>query len=451
MDPSGERFSSASADLGTLVALLKTHDIFASMDEQHLQNIAEACPIEDAAAGTVLFRQGDPGSFAYLLVSGELSVDVDTPHGDVTLAVLTAPDMVGEISVFARSPRTATVRTRSAVQLLRLDRDVVRGLLIDHPDAILTIIGALGNRLQGMNGAIATLTQAAESLGNDAFQPAMLETLKAEAGRLGQFAHVFDKMAREIREKSAQREEMRMAAKVQCSFLPSGIDPGAFGDNFEIAASMTPAKDVGGDFYDYFMVGESKLGFAIGDVCGKGMPAAMFMSVSRMILKTLAREGHPPGTVITRLNDVLADDNPECMFVTLFYGCLDLETGMLSYSSAGHEDVYWLGSCGNCERVESLGPIAGVFENTDYPTRTRQIAPGDGVLLVTDGVTEALNPNGELYGHDRLKRFLETSKNASALDWIETLTAEVSRFAAEAAQSDDITCLAMIFQGSEAE
>ncbi|CAK9067368.1 CRP-like cAMP-activated global transcriptional regulator (cAMP receptor protein) (CRP) (cAMP regulatory protein), partial [Durusdinium trenchii] len=159
MDPSGERFSSASADLGTLVALLKTHDIFASMDEQHLQNIAEACPIEDAAAGTVLFRQGDPGSFAYLLVSGELSVDVDTPHGDVTLAVLTAPDMVGEISVFARSPRTATVRTRSAVQLLRLDRDVVRGLLIDHPDAILTIIGALGNRLQGMNGAIATLTQ----------------------------------------------------------------------------------------------------------------------------------------------------------------------------------------------------------------------------------------------------------------------------------------------------
>lgn len=435
-------------DPEVLVDLLKRHDIFASMEDVHLRKIAGACPVDRVAGDTVLFRQGESGSFAYLLISGELSVDVETDHGQVTVAVLKAPDMVGEISVFARKPRNATVSALSEATLLRLERDIIREILAEHTDAVMTVIGALGGRLQGLNSTIATLIQAAEALVTNDFRPAMLETLKTKSGHFRQFAHVFDNMAHEITEKSAQREEMRMAAKIQGAFLPSGLEPGPAAGMFDIFASMTPAKEIGGDFYDYFMVGERELGFAIGDVCGKGMPAAMFMSVSRMILKTLAREGLSPGAVLTRLNAVLADDNPECMFVTLFYGCLDLDTGELAYSSAGHEDVYHVPSDAPCRRIESLGPIAGVFEGTEFPSRSLTLEAGDSFVLVTDGITEALDIAGNLFGARRLEQHLDTARPASAADQVDALTGAVADYAQGAAQSDDITCVAVRYLGS---
>ncbi len=136
--------------------------------------------------------------------------------------------------------------------------------------------------------------------------------------------------------------EMEAAAQIQRTFLPKELPTGPFDSKFEIFAVMKPAKAVGGDFYDYFLINDRKLGFVVGDVSGKGVPAALFMSVSRTVLRTIAFEGEEPGIVLSKVNAILSRDNTEGMFVTIFYAALDLETGRLAFSSAGHDDALLL-------------------------------------------------------------------------------------------------------------
>lgn len=240
-------------------------------------------------------------------------------------------------------------------------------------------------------------------------------------------------------------KEMESAAQIQRSFLPREEKPQGQGVTFDLFATMQPAKDVGGDFYDYFLLDSRRLAVAIGDVSGKGVPAAIFMSVARTVLRTVAIEGGTAGEVLSRVNDILARDNPEGMFVTLFYAVLDLDTGAIGYSSAGHDDVQLLGADGNLEVIRYMGPAIGLMEEIPYATKTRNLAPLDTLLLITDGITEAFDVAGRAYGTERLEAFLRGRAAGGAQQVVDALMIEVGRFATGAEQSDDITCLALQF------
>jgi serine phosphatase RsbU (regulator of sigma subunit) len=241
--------------------------------------------------------------------------------------------------------------------------------------------------------------------------------------------------------------EMEAAAQIQRTFLPKESPTGPLEGKFEIFAVMKPAKSVGGDFYDYFLINDTKLGFAVGDVSGKGVPAALFMSVSRTVLRTIAFEGDDPGLALSKANAILSRDNTEGMFVTIFYAVLDLETGRVAFSSAGHDDALLLKRADSCEPLHYMGPAIGIFDDAAYPTATRDLAPGDIMLLLTDGITEAFNIDGRVFTPDRVLKSVTRRTFGSASDLVQSLADEVSRFSEGTEQSDDITCVAMQFKG----
>lgn len=241
--------------------------------------------------------------------------------------------------------------------------------------------------------------------------------------------------------------EMESAAQIQRTFLPKEIPTGPLQSKFDVFAVMKPAKSVGGDFYDFFLINDKRLGLAVGDVSGKGVPAALFMSVSRTVLRTIAFENEEPGTTLSKVNAILSRDNSEGMFVTIIYAVLDLETGCLAFSSAGHDDALLLDGARTCERLPYMGPAIGLFEDADFPTATRQLAPGDMMLLLTDGITEAFNIDGRVFTPDRVSKSVTRRIYKDARDLVQSLTDEVAQFSEGTEQSDDITCVAMRFNG----
>lgn len=242
--------------------------------------------------------------------------------------------------------------------------------------------------------------------------------------------------------------EMEAAAQIQRTFLPKDEPAGPLADKFEITAVMKPAKSVGGDFYDYFLIDDDRLAFAVGDVSGKGVPAALFMSVSRTVLRTIAFENPDPGHVLTRTNAILARDNTEGMFVTIFYAVIDLKTGEVTFSSAGHDDALLIASSPlACETLHYMGPAIGLFDFAEYPTATRKLATNDTMFLLTDGITEAFNIDGRVFGQERLVRSMSRQAFATAKDLLASITDEVSRFSEGTEQSDDITCVVMRYKG----
>ena len=241
--------------------------------------------------------------------------------------------------------------------------------------------------------------------------------------------------------------EMEAAAQIQRTFLPKESPTGPLDHTFEVFAVMRPAKAVGGDFYDYFLIDDNTLAVALGDVSGKGVPAALFMSVSRTVLRAIAFEGADPGAVLSKVNAILARDNSESMFVTIFYAVLDLRTGVLAFSSAGHDDGLLLTGANTCEPLRYMGPAIGLIETAEYPTATRTLLPGDMLLLLTDGITEAFDSEGRVFGSDRVVSSATKQPYASAVELVQSLDDEVSRFSAGTEQSDDITCVALRFKG----
>ena len=434
-------------EIAEIVALLHRHAGFAPLGQATLEAIARQAPLERVAAPRRLFAQGDIGTFAYLVLEGEVAVEVDSEAEPVVVAQLGPGQLVGEVAAFAATPRTASVRALGPARLLRIEQNLIRGQLAIHPDAAIAVIAELGRRLQGLNGTIATLTRAATALARGDFNPDMLDTMRRQADRFAHFADVFDAMAREIHEKRLRGEEMRTAAEIQRTFLPAPSARPADA-RVDVSACMIPAREVGGDFFDHFAIGPDVLGFAVGDVSGKGVPAAMFMGVARTVLKTVAREGGSAAEVLARVNEVLAEDNGEGMFVTIAFGRLSLGTGALELALGGHEEVFVQDGAGLL-KLDPTGPAVGLFPGARFGARALSLAPGAAVILATDGVTEAFNPAGAVFGlpatEAALARMVGESADAEAI--VAGLAAAVAGFAAGHPQSDDLTCLALRWYG----
>jgi serine phosphatase RsbU (regulator of sigma subunit)/HAMP domain-containing protein len=257
---------------------------------------------------------------------------------------------------------------------------------------------------------------------------------------------------RQLTETTAARErmesELRIAHDIQMSILPKTFPPFPAREEFDLYALIAPAREVGGDFYDFFRLDDDLLCFVIGDVSGKGVPAALFMAVTKTMIKSVAKDDVTPDAILSLVNQELAADNEACMFVTLFCGLFDMKTGEIRYANAGHnpplvikkdETVEWL------PRSRSL--VAGAMPGVQYQCDKLLLSPGDSLYLYTDGVTEAMNPAGELYSEERLEENLSSLAERDITDIIHEVTDSVHRFADGAPQSDDITMMMIRYFG----
>jgi phosphoserine phosphatase RsbU/P len=246
----------------------------------------------------------------------------------------------------------------------------------------------------------------------------------------------------------AIQQELEIAARIQASILPREFCPGR--DDFAIYAEMTPARVVGGDFYDFFYIDEQRLGFVIGDVSGKGVPAALFMAVSRTLLQAIALQGAAPAECLRYANEVLGRQGEPGVYVTVFYGILHTDTGAVEYCLGGHNPPYRICPTGELSAIdEPGGVVVGLLSDSTYETGRLQLAPGEGIFLFTDGVTEAMDPTQRFYTERRLKEVLAQCGGCEPKDAVARVLAALGEFTAGAAQSDDITTMCVRWNGAK--
>ncbi|MGD8687042.1 MAG: SpoIIE family protein phosphatase [Syntrophobacterales bacterium] len=279
---------------------------------------------------------------------------------------------------------------------------------------------------------------------------------KDEVGRLAE-SFVFmrtelRKNVKELMETTATKEriesELQIARDIQMGILPKEFPPFPDRHEFEIYATLEPAKEVGGDLYDFFFVDNDHLCFAVGDVSGKGVPAALFMAVSKTLVKMEASKGLSAAEVLSRVNRQLSSDNPSLMFVTLFLGILNVNTGEVEYSSGGHDPPYILSAGGEIQPLESTdGVMLGVTEDFTYKSKKNQLQKGETIFLYTDGVTEAMNPDDQLFSEARLQQMLTRLQEKGTTDIIQSIRSDIEIFSEGTPQYDDITMLALKYKG----
>jgi len=279
-----------------------------------------------------------------------------------------------------------------------------------------------------------------------------------EVGSLARaFLHMLKKLEeyiRNLKETTAAKEriesELKIAHDIQMSFLPKIFPPFPNRTEFDLYAAIVPAKEVGGDLYDFCLLDDEHLFFYVGDVSDKGVPAALFMAVTMTLMKRTAQQkGVDPAAILRQVNVDLSGENENLLFVTLFCAILNFKTGELCYSNAGHNPPVVVRKNGEGEWLKLPdGLVLGVMPDSAYENRSIRICSGDAVLLYTDGVTEAMNPARKLYSEELLMKTGRALSGKTATEAVKTIMDSVRQHAAGAAQSDDITVMALTFKGA---
>jgi sigma-B regulation protein RsbU (phosphoserine phosphatase) len=255
-----------------------------------------------------------------------------------------------------------------------------------------------------------------------------------------------------LKETTAAKEriesELKIAHDIQMGILPK-IFP-AFPDRpeFDIYATLEPAKEVGGDLYDFFFMDDDHFCFTVGDVSGKGVPAALFMAITKTLIKTKATQGLKAENILTRVNEDLSLDNPSVMFVTLFLGILNIRTGELEYCNGGHNPPYLIHTNGSLEPMETTNGMAlGVMEDFQYTSKRIVLEKGTTIFMYTDGITEAMSEREELFSEERLENELSVLKDKSTKEMAAGIMERIRIFSEGVPQFDDITMLMLRFYG----
>ncbi len=258
------------------------------------------------------------------------------------------------------------------------------------------------------------------------------------------------KAIREHNELISIQCDLNVAREIQQGILPQTFPPFPERKDFDIFATMVPAREVGGDFYDFFMIDNDRLGIVIGDVSGKGIPAAIFMAVSRTLIKATGLKGMSPAECLGFANNLLCNESVSGMFVTVFYGIIDMKTGEMEYANAGHNPPYIINKSGEYRIISSLGnTVLGVFEDLTFKPGKTILEKEGSVLLYTDGVTEAFNKSEEVYGEQRLEKLFGIPAADVCKELIECVVKDIEIFSSGFPQSDDITMLCLQYIGSK--
>jgi sigma-B regulation protein RsbU (phosphoserine phosphatase) len=290
--------------------------------------------------------------------------------------------------------------------------------------------------------------------------PAEIEALPQKSrDEIGKLAESFMAMERtlqrylkDLEETTASKEriesELKIAHEIQMSMVPKTFPPFPDRQEFDIYATLIPAREVGGDFYDFFFIDDQRLCFAIGDVSGKGVPASLFMALTKTMFRAIGgRQNATAELILSRLNGEICRDNDSCMFVTVFCGVLDVRTGQVNYSNGGHNLPYVLSNGNVMPLPKTKGMALGVSEAADLHAGQLLLKSGDRLVLYTDGVTEAMDKNDQLFSESRLETTLHGVNGLSSKEVIERIVKEVQGFSTGVPQSDDITLLALDYVG----
>lgn len=241
-------------------------------------------------------------------------------------------------------------------------------------------------------------------------------------------------------------EELQIGREIQMSLLPATLPDEP---EFSVFALCHPALEVGGDFYDHYFIRKNQLCFCVGDVSGKGVPAALFMAVVKTMIRDYAYGGkNRTAEIVREANREISRHNPASMFCSLFIGILDIKSGLLVYTNAGHNPPFFMKNGSSFELIKDKhGPVVGAFDEIMYDEGTIQMEPGDVILVYTDGVTEAIDQKGDWYTVDRLSGFLEGEKLSAPSVMVSAVADDVKRFKGKAQQADDITLICLQYKG----
>jgi len=320
-----------------------------------------------------------------------------------------------------------------------LEADARAAVLAD-----LAEIEAMADQQGGDRGEIEVLAKAFQTMSDRIRE--QHENLQALIAERTKDVEVLREALRTRDQLALLRQELDFARELQLSSLPQVFPPFPERDEFQIHAAMLPAKEVGGDFYDFFLIDRHHLGVVIGDASGKGVPAAMFIAITRSLIKAVAPLSGSPGQCLGFVNTMLAVDNPQLLFATVFYGVLDLRTGEVAFCNGGHPPPLVLRQGGTVEAIRDVSGVAlGVVEEFDYENGSFTIGVGEGLLLYTDGVTEATDSQEALFEEYRLIDLAADFVGLAPEEVIDRVSAAVAEFVAEAPQFDDITMLALRF------
>ena len=260
------------------------------------------------------------------------------------------------------------------------------------------------------------------------------------------------KYIQELTETTAAKEriesELKIAHDIQMGMLPKVFPPFPDRSEFDIYAMLDPAREVGGDLYDFFFMDEDHLCFTVGDVSDKGVPAALYMTIVMTLIRTKASPGVTADTVLGLVNHDISIDNPSAMFVTLFLGILNIRTGELQYANGGHNPPYLIRAGGDLEPMETThGMALGIDEDFSYQSKTVVLEKGESIFLYTDGVTEAMNEKEELFTEQRMEKELAVLKESPVEDVINGMLEKIEAYSKGVEQHDDITMLILKYYG----
>ena len=295
--------------------------------------------------------------------------------------------------------------------------------------------GDMGNIRQAMNnGAFDFATK-----------PIDLDDLSITIEKAIEQIHYIKQAQEEHSQLESLRTDLAVAREIQQAILPRIFPPFPENDaELDLAALMEPAKDVGGDFYDFFRIDQDHIGLVMADVSGKGVPAAIFMAVSRTLIRTIGLQGYTPDVCLTKSNELLCKESIDSMFVTVFYAIYDIKTGELHYCNGGHNAPYIVKANGTVEMMPlSTNCMVGTIEGLEYEDAKIQLGVGDTIVMYTDGVNEAFNSDLQEYGEERMEQLLKQQSGKDCRTLIDAQINDVKAFAGEAPQSDDITIMAL--------
>jgi serine phosphatase RsbU (regulator of sigma subunit) len=416
-----------------ILELLRPLPLFQDVSPTDLERLASRVSERPLAAGEVLFLQNDDAHESFLILSGELEVITYLNGVELRLEVRQAGELIGEMALIDNSPRSATVRAVSESRVAVLDEDAFYTLLLSH--------SAL---------AVEMLRRGTSSLRNTSQR--MISNLEAKNTELLKAYDDLKAAQDELIFLNRIQEEMTVARRIQRQFLP-GTLPQI--DGWQLAALNRGAQAVGGDFFDCVELPDNRLGLVVADVCGKGVPAALFVALTRSLLRAASQtpwefKERPTAQhrdVLTRAlwftNDYIAREHGESnMFITVFYAVLEPETGRISYVNAGHNPPLMISGDGkHIRELESYNLPVGIIETESYSAAEFVMEAGEMLVAFSDGITEAMNPAGEPYGDERFIDELRANCSLSAQELTTTIEQRVDEYAAGAPQADDMTLL----------
>lgn len=387
--------------------------LFAGVSWTRIGPIMNRCPVRELRTGEVLLTPGQVNHEVFLLLAGRLQARLDSADSDFGFAI-EAGELVGEMSVIDGQLTSAFVVADVPSTVVVVSDTCLWEELLPIPGITRNLLRLVAQRMRTRNDAV----------------------FAAQKQRLR-----FEEFEREL----------ATARELQANMLPHQEPLLAEFENLDVCALMEPAKEVGGDFYDAFALDDTHACLVVGDVSGKGMPAALFMMRVLTLLRAEARSGDPIDVVVTRLNEVLAIDNPSCMFVTLCVVVVDTHTGEALLLSGGHDaPIVKLGGAGWEFLPKPPGPLVGVMNTAKFAVFRFALQPADMLVLYTDGVTEAENPVQAQYTAARFKAHLDQDAPCTAESAIRGIRTRVADHSAGHAQSDDITIIALRYGGGGA-